>query len=548
MKFSRLHLLLLSLLSGLLFSISWPAFGFPAFIFLAFVPLFFLEDALTPNGTRRKPWQIFFLILPGFFLWNLLTTWWIWNATAFGAIMAVVFNTLFMSVVYMFYYRTRIALFGPGKGHILLLFFWISWEYFHMQWDLTWSWLNIGNVFASYPSWIQWYEYTGIFGGAIWIILINILIYELILQFIKKAAATQLLVKIILITALVAIPLALSVYRYHTFEEPTKTIQAVVVQPNIDPYNEQYDLSPENVMDRIFRLADVKMSDSTQLLVCPESAIQEDVWENHVEFSPSFQYIQQYLRQYPAASVVIGASTFYRFEDKDSIPYSARYQRSQQFWYDAYNTAIFTNNTGNYYTYHKSKLVVGVEKMPFPKYLGFLKNFALDLGGTIGTLGISAERSAYPLLADSGKLATVICYESVYGEFVSGFVKNGAQLLCIITNDGWWKETPGHRQHLRFATLRAIETRRSIIRSANTGISCFVNPRGDILQATPYWKRAVIKGNVSLSTTQTVYVKLGDFIARLALYALAVIVILSLLQRFLRKGKKAGQEDHSSLS
>ncbi len=548
MIFTRIQLLMLSLLSGLLFSISWPAFGFPPFIFLAFIPLFFLEDARLKNGSRLRPWQVFFMVLPGFFVWNVLTTWWIWNATAFGAIMANVFNTLFMSIVFMFYHRTRMRLFGPGKGHVLLFFFWISWEYFHMQWDLTWSWLNLGNVFASWPSWIQWYEHTGIFGGAIWIILLNILLYRLLMALLNKKTVGQMTVQIFTLVAVFLIPLSASLYRYHSFEEPAETLEAVVVQPNIDPYNEQYDLSPEDVMDRIFRLAEVEINPKTQLLVCPESAIQEDVWENHIEYSPSFQYIQQYLRQYPATTMVIGASTFYRFGEKDSIPYSARFQRSQQFWYDAYNTAIITNNTGNYFTYHKSKLVAGVEKMPFPKYLSFLKDYALDLGGTIGTLGISAERSAFPVLTDSGRLGTIICYESVYGEFVAGFVKNGARVLCIITNDGWWKETPGHRQHLRFASLRAIETRRSIIRSANTGISCFVNPRGDILQATPYWKRAVIKGNVSLSDEQTLYVKSGDYIARLSLYALAVIVVLSLLQRFLVRSKKVDQDPQSSLS
>lgn len=548
MIFSRFHLLLLSLLSGLLFSISWPANGFPPLIFLAFVPLFMLEDARLKNGVHLRPWQVFFSVLPGFFLWNVLTTWWIWNATAFGAIMANVFNTLFMSAVFMFYHRTRMILFGPGKGHVLLFFFWISWEYFHMQWDLTWSWLNIGNVFASYPSWIQWYEVTGIFGGAVWIILINILLYQILMAVWQKKNKRGILRLSLILAAVFLIPLGASLVRYYTYAEPAETMEAVVVQPNIDPYNEQYELSPENVMDRIFRLAEVEISPNTGLLVCPESAIQEDVWENHIEYSPSFQYIQQYLRQYPATTMVIGASTFYRFGERDSIPYSARFQRSQQFWYDAYNTALITNTSGTYYTYHKSKLVVGVEKMPFPKYLSFLKDYALDLGGTIGTLGISSERSAFPILADSGRLGAIICYESVYGEFVSGFVKNGAQVLCIITNDGWWKETPGHRQHLRFATLRAIETRRSIIRSANTGISCFVNPRGDILQATPYWKRAVIKGNVSLSTTQTVYVKLGDLIARLALYALAVIVVLSLIQGFRRPGKNAHHPTHSVLS
>lgn len=447
----------------------------------------------------------------------------------------------------MFYHWARRSIFGYQKGHILLLFFWISWEYIHMQWDLTWSWLNIGNVFASYPSWIQWYEYTGIFGGAIWILLINILIYYLLIHILNKADKKLITAKSLTIALLFIAPLFLSLYRYHNYEESGKKIHAVVVQPNIDPYKEQYVLSPEEVMERIFSLADIKTNDSTRLIVCPESAIQEDIWENQVEYSPSFQYIQQYLKSHPRASVIIGASTFYRFKEGDSISYSARFQESQQFWYDAYNTAIFTDTSGKYYTYHKSKLVVGVEKMPFPEYLYFLKDFALDLGGTIGTLGISKERYAFPVLPNQDKISTAICYESVYGEFVAGFVRKGAKAICIITNDGWWNDTPGHRQHLQFAALRAIETRRSIIRSANTGISCFVNQKGEILQATPYWKRAVINGDVGLNDKITFYVKNGDYLAKLSLYAVIVVVLLSLIQKFLQRKQRAHQEPHSSL-
>src|SRR5574343_444659 len=72
------------------------------------------------------------------------------------------------------------------------------------------------------------------------------------------------------------------------------------------------------------------------------------------------------------------------------------------------------------------------------------------------------------------KLAPAVCYESVYGDFMAKYIRSGAEVICIITNDGWWGNTPGHRQHLAYAKLRAIETRKQIIRSANTGISCFV--------------------------------------------------------------------------
>ncbi len=91
------------------------------------------------------------------------------------------------------------------------------------------------------------------------------------------------------------------------------------------------------------------------------------------------------------------------------------------------------------------------------------------------------------------KIAPSICYESIYGEFMSKYVRNGANLICIITNDGWWKKTPGHKQHMNYARLRAIETGTWVARSANTGISCFIDPYGTVINPQPYNTKACYK-------------------------------------------------------
>ncbi|HRZ78204.1 MAG TPA: nitrilase-related carbon-nitrogen hydrolase, partial [Bacteroidales bacterium] len=125
-----------------------------------------------------------------------------------------------------------------------------------------------------------------------------------------------------------------------------------------------------------------------------------------------------------------------------------------------------------------------------------------------------------------------------YGGFFSGFVRNGAELMFIITNDGWWGNTAGHRQHLTFASLRAIENRRSIARSANTGISAFVNQRGDILQATPYWEPAVIRGTLPANSQKTFYTIQGDYLARIAAFVTAFMLLISITQGILKRRRK----------
>jgi apolipoprotein N-acyltransferase len=163
------------------------------------------------------------------------------------------------------------------------------------------------------------------------------------------------------------------------------------------------------------------------------------------------------------------------------------------------------------------------------RYLGFLRNVFFNLGGASGSLGSQDEASVFEL-KDESKAAPVICYESVFGEYLTDYVKKGAELIVIITNDGWWRNTPGYKQHLSFARLRAIETRRSVARSANTGISAFINQRGDLVETTRWWEEAAIKGILNLNDEVTFYVKYGDYIARISMFV-SVLLILFLFVR-----------------
>ena len=175
--------------------------------------------------------------------------------------------------------------------------------------------------------------------------------------------------------------------------------------------------------------------------------------------------------------------------------------------------------------------------MPYPKLFKFAEKYAIDLGGTVGTLAINPERT--PFVASDGlKIAPTICYESVYGEFIAEFVRNGANAFFVITNDGWWGNTAGHRQHFLFSVLRAIETRRSVARSANTGTSAFINQRGDVSQATTYWVPAVIKQTINTNDTLTFYVRFGDYIARISILVAAFMLLLTISNGILKRSPR----------
>jgi apolipoprotein N-acyltransferase len=156
----------------------------------------------------------------------------------------------------------------------------------------------------------------------------------------------------------------------------------------------------------------------------------------------------------------------------------------------------------------------------------FISRILPDLGGTKWGYGIQSERICFEHSVTSMKIAPIICYESVFGEFVTDYVKKGAQALFIITNDGWWKNTNGYKQHLYFASLRAIETRRPVARAANTGISCIIDIRGKRIQETGWWTRSVIRGRVYPETRITTYVRYGDLLLLISAFLSGIIIIV----------------------
>jgi len=177
-------------------------------------------------------------------------------------------------------------------------------------------------------------------------------------------------------------------------------------------------------------------------------------------------------------NVLVGASTYKMFGHGEQKTATARQIRNEHVYYDAYNSAVFIPDSGQVQVYHKTKLVPGAEKTPFPKLLDKLASFMLDLGGTSGSLG--TENKVRQFEVNEMSIQPLICYESIYGD-----MKNGnTSLIAIITNDGWWKNTAGYKQHFEYARLRAVEQRKMIVRSANTGISGVISAYGQVIERT----------------------------------------------------------------
>jgi apolipoprotein N-acyltransferase len=205
-----------------------------------------------------------------------------------------------------------------------------------------------------------------------------------------------------------------------------------------------------------------------------------------------------------------------------------------------YNTAIQIDSGQVISYYHKAKLVPGFEIVPYVSRFQFLEKTAIQIGGISGSLGKQKELNIF-CRGNRDCIAPVICYESIYGEYITNHIKKGAQAIFILTNDGWWGKTPGHLQHLYYASIRAIETRRSIARCANTGISCIITQRGDIKQATRNGEEMAFSGFIRMNQETTFYVRHGDYLAKLAVLGTIFFFTAYLLSLLLHKFReKAG--------
>lgn len=588
---SRLYIWILSLLSSLLLSIPFLIPGTGIVAFVAFIPLLSAEYIARENNIKYF-WIVYYI---AFLIWNIATTFWVYIATPPGAIAAFTLNALQMAIIFALFRWMR----GLTKGflpYVFLIITWLAWEHSYFTWHVSWPWLVLGNSFASSIKYIQWYEFTGTLGGSLWILLINTLLYRII---ILKIRGDKILVSTIGLAIILFIPLILSLSMYFSYNSKnnnigsSKQVHFSIIQPNIDPYGDKFgglsqkqqtsillDLSQKAINE--FKIttfcANSSINDSvsnsindsnknfcnnniiTNILLAPETFLAASydsysvVNEENPFATPSFVTIYNYMKMLNADScntspycvdynMILGAETakiylgpFKKDRNNQIIPptETARMINNGIHFYDKFNSSIFIASNGDCDYYHKSKLVIMAESTPFTGIFKPLRKFAINLGGTFGGFGTQKERTIFTT-KDSIKIGTAICYESVYGDYYRDYILKGANIMSIITNDGWWNDTPGHIQHLNYASLRAIETRRSIARCGNTGISALINERGDVLKRSNWWHPEYLNGVLNTNNYITFFVKNGDIVGRISRFLFMLFVLMGIVRQISKK-------------
>lgn len=511
---STLHRLLLVLLSVVLLSIGWLG-GTGLTLLVALVPLLIISENL--SDSTRDWWRMCGWGALTFLLWSAATIWWVWIATPIGPITAGIVGTFYnLCALMTYHYVSKRA--HRALAYTLFVTIWLATEWAYNSADvMTFPWLLLGHGFSGDVWAVQWYEYTGIFGGTLWVLVSNIAIFEILRT---RTTAAKVRAAIVVIA-----PIAVSLILLMSYTPSERTTQISVVQPNVPCYeDERFEAGKFDPTEDVAELLAQVPASSTFVLM-PESALAYlprfggSLEERNLDYyAPMFKYIQG--ENHPDTKLITGASTLIRYGDVKATDTAHFYEGYG--WYDQFNSALLVNSEGIAEDiYHKGKLVIGVEAVPLKS---LFDTFEVDLGGVSGQLGWGRE---YTLFTNDGvKIGPSICYEGLYGEYFAGFAREGAEVMALVSNDGWWGNTPGHKRLFDFSRLRAIETRRAIARSANTGISGFISPTGEVIGERLLWdQEGVLTAELELREEKTLYTLYGDWIARIATY----IAVLSLL-------------------
>jgi len=548
-----LRYILYAIASGLILAMGWPSKGFPILLFFGFVPLLFAENKIAQmKEVKRKGWKIFGLAYLAFFIWNAIGIWWLHYAQEYAPdgslrnswisyLFPVLANALLMSLVFQLYHWVKSKA-GNFYGIPFFPAIWMCFEKFHLNWEMTWPWFNLGNGFANFPKWIQWYEFSGTFGGTLWILLGNIIVFYFLYAYLN-IKEKKYLNKLILFTALwIGIPIGISYIIYNSYQEKGEEITALILQPALNPYTEKYSKDSFQIVDELIQLTDENITPEVQFVVAPETAFPGNAPGLNIDKLDSDLLVRTFkerFKKYPEMTFVSGTEMMRYYPYQKLASETASKFGNSDMWVDVTNSGIQLNQKDSIQYYHKSKLVVGVEHFPYMKYLKpILGDIMLNFGGTVRTHLTQEHRSVFKNSFNNAVIAPIICYESIYGEFTTDYVKNGANVLFIMTYDSWWGDSDGHKELLLFGNLRAIETRRDIIRSANSGISAFINQKGEITSLIPYETKSALVGKAKLNSEITFYTQHGDYLAKIALVLVGIILGYTIAWEILNRKKK----------
>ncbi|MBM4171621.1 MAG: apolipoprotein N-acyltransferase [Ignavibacteria bacterium] len=494
---------ILALTSGIFIGIAFPPLPFPYLIFFALIPYLYV---LNKRETLTEINRITYLTA---FVFTLITLYWVgsWTKEAdpflmiSGILLMFVNPALYLIPSTLFYFAKKSI--GKNAAFFIFPFFWVSFEFAYSLTDLRFPWLTLSNSLPKFNLFIQIADIVGAYGISLIILFINLFTF----LFINEISSSRKLRKTYFAFALglFFIPIIYGFIRIKTYKVSEEKVKVGLIQPNFNPWDKWEAGNVNEQLDLYLNMSSEAVKKNAKVIVWPESALPVYL------FSGNYPYEVQRIHEFSDSNdvfVLTGMPDVQFFFDEKEAPSDAKVSKISKTKYVSYNSILlFSPQSRTVQKYGKIKLVPFGEHVPFVEHLPFLGDLIKWQVG-ISSWNVGKEQTVFNLIEGIElNIAGVVCIESIYPDFVAGFVQKGANLIAVVTNDSWYGYSSGPFQHKEISAIRAIENRRSVVRSANGGVSCLIDPLGRTLQSTKLFERDILVVDAPIENRMTFYSK-----------------------------------------
>ena len=537
----------LCIISGLFLGLAFPPVNM---YYLAFFGFAIYAYIVTSSKTYKEVMKRSFLI---FFIWELYTVSWVPLSgftkpdyfMVIGGLLILILHPIVyyipLTLTYFFIVKHLKVKRYPNLTLIFLPIVWVAFEYLQTTNQVTFPWLTLGYTETYNLEKIQYIEYTGIYGISAWICSIGVMIFYLFRKISEREWKLRSPKALGLAAGIVLLYFLPNVYNgvtsskeIYTDNKSDGSIRVGVIQPNKNPWfkwEADHFRITNDYVDIMKEL--VRTEPKPDLLIMPETSLPYHLRWNWND--SKLKIITDFVDK-EGIPLLVGAPDLYYYPEGAYVPPDAREFNKSKKKYDVFNTAfLIEKGTGkdSFQVHNKSRLVIGSERIPYQESIPFLKDIVPWAVG-IGSFQMGTDTTLFNL-DGKYKFNVAICYESVYPQDYADYINKGADFSVIITNDGWWGKLFGTYQHNQYAVLRAIENRRWIARSANTGISCVIDPYGNFYDETPINERRFFNAGIGIRKEKTFYTMNGDVFALVIMYVCILSFTLALVMRDKRK-------------
>lgn len=520
-----------ALLSGVLLGLSFPPIPLPYLMFGALIPYLFLISK------REGLAEINRITYFTFWVFNLITLYWVgsWTKEAdpflmiSGAVL-LFFNPLLFLIPSTIYYFVKERL---GKRTALLFFplFWVTYEYLYSVTEFRFPWLTLGNGLAYFNTFIQAADIIGVYGISLLVLYFNVILFFVLNTWIREKRYNKFMLSTALL--LILLPVVYGSIKQDAKYDNGRKLKVGLIQPDFNPWKKWDAGSLDEQLKVYLQLSQKAVDEGAEFIVWPESAL--PVYLLSGNYKNTVSKIHLFLDS-NKVSLLTGMPDV-KFYDSTSAPQDAKKNSLGKYYYTTFNSAlVFNPNNKEVQRYGKIKLVPFGEKVPYAEDIPFIGDF-IKWNVGISSWNTGKDTVVFNLyLRDTLRTAGLICIESIYPDFTAQFVQRGAEFLTVITNDSWYGESSGPYQHEAISILRAVENRRFVVRAANGGVSCVINPSGEILKESELFRRTYLVGNIVALKDKTFFTQHPLLIPFISVAITILLLMISIFSKL--SGKK----------